>query len=310
MEFQSYLEPPPLISRLGIGSAQFGHDYGISESETQPDEATVTQILAKAKGAGITTLDTAVAYGNAQKMLGRILNRNDYFRIITKIPAFAKSSLQAEAGLKLEQEFTVSLRDLCVDKVYGLMIHHPDDLLVDGGEYLFDAMRKLRKAGKVEKIGVSVYTADQIEKLVARYPLQLIQVPLSILDQRLVKGGQLKILKQAGVEIHARSVFLKGLIFVEPKELPSHFETARRQLSSLHNETRRLGVSPQALALSYVLAQPEIDTIIFGVTHAQQLDEILTDLHATSKVQIRAPGRFALCDIMHLNPTNWPVFRI
>ena len=66
MEFQSYLEPPPLISRLGIGSAQFGHDYGISESETQPDEATVTQILAKAKGAGITTLDTAVAYGNAQ----------------------------------------------------------------------------------------------------------------------------------------------------------------------------------------------------------------------------------------------------
>ena len=297
-------------ARIGIGTVQFGQDYAIDASETRPDDGEIARILRMAETAGVTMLDTASAYGNAEEVLGRVLGRTQPFRIVTKTAVFNHTSIRREDSNTLLETFRTSLEALRVQSVYGLMIHKASNLTGDGGERLFDAMQNLKRKGQVKKIGVSVYDAAQIENVMARFPVDLVQVPVSILDQRLIAGGQLKTLKEHGVEIHARSVFLKGLVFADPGMLPDHFYRVREKLAEFRNAVAASGSTPQAVALSYILDNPEIDTVLCGVTSAAQLEQIVDSLSGPAAFPFPDPQRFALADPEILNPARWPAFSI
>ena len=297
-------------ARLGIGTVQFGLDYAISGTELRPDLGEVSNILNLAASAGVRLLDTATGYGDSERVLGRVLEKKSDFRIVTKTASFASNVITAVDAETLIATFEESLAALNARSVYGLMVHNADNLLAEGGEYLYAAMEQLKQQGQVEKIGVSVYTSEQIESLSERYALELVQAPVSILDQRLIAGGQLKALKQAGVEIHARSIFLKGLIFAEPAALPNHFESARATLQRFREETVSHGLTPRSAALSFVLAKEYIDTVLCGVTSANQLAEILDDIRSISDTSLWETERYALTYPRHLNPALWPPFRI
>ena len=297
-------------ARIGIGTVQFGQDYAIDATETRPDDGEIARILRLAATAGITMLDTASAYGNAEKVLGRVLGRTQPFRIVTKTAVFNGASIRREDSDTLLETFRNSLEDLRVGSVYGLMIHKAPNLTGDGGERLFDAMQILKQQGQVQKIGVSVYDAAQIENVMARFPVDLVQVPVSILDQRLIAGGQLKTLKEQGVEIHARSIFLKGLVFADPAMLPDHFDSVRERLQAFRKAVAASGCTPQAVALSFILDNPNIDTVLCGVTSAAQLGQIVESISGPSAAPLPEQQRFALADPEILNPGRWPAFRI
>ncbi len=57
--------------RLALGTVQFGLDYGISNHDGQVSDEELDAIIALARQAGIDTLDTAQAYGNAEQRLGQ-----------------------------------------------------------------------------------------------------------------------------------------------------------------------------------------------------------------------------------------------
>ena len=103
--------------------------------------------------------------------------------------------------------------------VYGLLAHHADDLLVPGGRRVFEEMQRLLEEGLVRKIGVSVYSGQQIDSILELYTPDIVQLPLNLFDQRLLESGHLEKLKRRGVEIHARSVFLQGLLLIEPDQV-------------------------------------------------------------------------------------------
>ena len=296
--------------RLGIGTVQFGQDYALNIGETQPGISEVSDILKLAAGAGIQVLDTASAYGDSERVLGQALGRDHEFRIVTKTASFAANVIGAADAEILTATFKASLAAMDVTSVYGLLIHNADNLLSEGGEFLYAAMERLKQDGSVENIGVSLYTAQQIERLSVRYELDIVQVPVSILDQRLIAGGQLNELRRQGVEVHARSIFLKGLIFAEPAQLPAHFDTARPGIEALREEARSQGVSLRAAALSFVLGQDSIGTVLVGLTSAKQLSEILDDARVAENAALPQADRFALNRIEHLNPALWPEFRI
>lgn len=301
---------PGRTARLGIGTVQFGQDYAIGAGEARPSDDDIARILHRAAAAGVRVLDTASAYGNAEKVLGRLLAPDHKFRIVTKSPVFAGGSIEREDRDTLVAAFRRSLDALGVRSVYGLMIHKASNLTGAGGEHLFDAMQDLRRQTLVEKIGVSVYDAEQIETVLARFPVDLVQVPVSILDQRLIAGGQLSALKKQGVEIHARSVFLKGLVFADPANLPDHFNEARAQLAGFRAEVAACGTTPQAAALSYVLDNPDIDTVLCGVTSSAQFGQIVDSLSGTGTFSLPDPQRFALSNPDVLNPARWPAFTV
>ncbi len=293
------------INRLGLGTVQFGLDYGISnpQGKTPPEEA--AKILELAWREGIRVLDTAALYGESEKALGTIIRNECDFRIVTKTESFKKTALTSADGNRLKELFYTSLGKLRRDNLYGLLLHHADDLLTPGSEFLHQALQELKEKGLVRKIGVSVYSGEQIDRILEKFEIDLVQLPLNILDQRLIKRGHLRKLKEKGVEIHARSTFLQGALLMNPEELPSHFDSVREHLRQFQVYCRQIEKKPLAVCLNFVLAQREIDHVILGICRREHLEEILASLK--SIVPGQDYGRWAWTEEKILNPAQWRI---
>ncbi len=291
------------ISKLGIGTVQFGLDYGISNRDGKIPFSEVQKILELASKAGISLLDTASQYGDSEQVLGSVLPKSHPFQIVTKTPGFKTNKIHSEHGTTLKKTFYKSLENLNMKSLFGLMIHHADDLLTPGGEYLFETMEDLKSSGMVSKIGVSVYSAAQIDLIIDRFPIDLIQVPVNLLDQRLIQSGHIRALKQAGVEIHARSVFLQGLLLMNPDVLPAYFSSIRQHLKEFHANCIRENISPVFVCLDFILNHPEIDRVLTGVCSQKELEDIL-DATMMGKLSMEYAG-LACQDESIIDPSKW-----
>lgn len=289
--------------KLGLGTVQFGLDYGISNQagRTPPEE--VRNILQVAIASGIRVLDTAALYGTSEEVLGQSLPSDPAFDIVTKTPVFASDCISFDDARLLEETLHQSLSKLRQPGVYGLLMHNADNLLAENGELLMAKMLDLKRCGLVKKIGASVYAGDQIDRLLQRYPLDLVQLPVNVLDQRLLAGGQLARLKRAGVEIHARSAFLQGLLLMEPDSLPLYFESARAHLKGYHAYLREHGISPLQAALGFVVGLNEVDVVLCGINNRQQLDELIAV--AQPLTDFDRLMDFAIDDPAILDPSRW-----
>ena len=291
------------IHKLGLGTAQFGLDYGISNRHGQTPLEEVRSILQTAADAGIRLLDTASQYGESEVVLGRTLPETHNFQIVTKTPSFRKNRIGPAEARELKETFQQSLGLLKQESLYGLMIHHADDLLAPGGEYLFEAMQGLREKGLVEKVGASIYHVAQIDGIINRHKIDLIQVPLNILDQRLIRSGHLKALKELGVEVHARSIFLQGLLLMNPNDLPEQFDTVRDHLKNYHYDCAEHNVSPLSACIDFVLRLCEINKAVVGICLAHELRDILDAMSNESAMVDCAVHAWK--DELILNPSNW-----
>ncbi len=291
--------------RIVLGSAQFGSDYGISNKVGRLSGDAVKSLLTRARSHGIDTIDTACLYGDAESVLGESLG-DPGWKIVTKTPKFTGlTGARAVEGLRAA--FDASLERLRRDRLQGLLAHDADDLLGPHGPRIWRAMQDLRADGRVGMIGASVYTGGQIDGLLARYDLDLIQLPLNMLDRRLVDGGQLEKLLAAGVTVHARSVFLQGLLLMPPEGLPPRFADIAPRLRVLRERLSCMGLSPVEGALAAVRAGPEIDAIVVGVTSTCELDEIVSAAERIAGLETDLPfEEFAVADATVLDPQHWP----
>lgn len=292
-----------MTARLGLGTAQFGFAYGIANLEGRVPEAEVGQILEIARAAGMVVLDTAPAYGEAEAVLGQWLRPGDPFRITTKTPAIAASKVGEEDIAAVQAAFDASLKTLHVEHIAAVLVHQADDLLKPGGERLWALLRTWQEAGKVEKIGASVYERRQIDGLMARYPVELLQLPVNVFDQRLMRDGTLAALAAQGIEIHARSVFLQGLLLMEDAFLPAFATPWRETIRAFRAAADQAGASPLRAALSFVCQQPEIATVLIGVFSAKQLQECLAAVDAPLTLDW---ARYAIDDPNFVDPRRWP----
>jgi aryl-alcohol dehydrogenase-like predicted oxidoreductase len=261
--------------KLGLGTVQFGTDYGISNKSGQTSTDEVRRILEFAAVNNINYLDTAPAYGNSESVLGANLTSSHQFQIVTKTNKIGKSRIYADDVRFVLDTFDRSLQQLQQKSVYGLLVHHPDDLLTEGGDRLMAELESIKDRGIIEKIGVSVYDQSQIDRLLAKYSIDLIQIPLNVFDQRLLKDGYLSSIKSRGIEIHVRSVFLQGILLMSDAELPAHLSGLVPYLQRYRQENQSLGISPLQAAVSFVNSVTEVDKILVGVNNLSQLAEIV-----------------------------------
>jgi aryl-alcohol dehydrogenase-like predicted oxidoreductase len=290
--------------KLGLGTASFGLDYGISNRNGKTPPSEVRRILSTAWEAGIRVIDTAAHYGDSEEVLGRLLPRDHGFRIITKIPSFRKERFNTQDGERLRQIFLNSLQRLRQERVEGLLLHNPDELFHSGGEVLFKASTSLVHEGLVAKVGVSVYTERQIKRVLACYPIGLIQVPVNIFDHRLIDSGVLMELHGRGVEIHARSAFLQGLVFMDPEVLHSYFAPLKPVLVRFHAELEQKGLTPGRAAITFLKGIKEIGCIVIGVNTAKQLQANITDYKGSAAANLDF-SRFKVEDEKMIDPNLW-----
>lgn len=287
--------------KIGLGTVQFGVDYGISNSEGQTSADEVARILAVACHHGIRIIDTAALYGSSESVLGKVLPAVHSFKLVTKTVRIDAGRITPADAALMEDTFARSLERLNCSAVYGLMIHNAADLLAKDGHLLMESLNLLKLRGLVNKIGVSLYSAEQVEQVMDKYAIDLVQLPINVLDQRLLQGGQLSALKAAGVEIHARSAFLQGLLLMNPETLPAYFDSVKQHLKNYHDYLSRQGITPVQAALGFVTGLDEIDAVICGVNNHLQLEELCV----AATVSTFDFAQFALHDDAIINPSNW-----
>ncbi|WP_373888783.1 aldo/keto reductase [Massilia sp. ZL223] len=292
-----------VLGRVGLGAAQFGMHYGRFNVQGKPSTEVLAAILQAARGFGLSSIDTAHLYGESEAALGRCSEHLQGFQVVTKTPRFDRDHIAAEDGKRLRAAFEQSLRDLRQPAVDGLLVHHAPDLLAKGGERLYETMLGLKEEGLVRNIGVSVYSGEIAEQIQARFPLDMVQLPMNVLDQRSLTSGALSRLAAAGVRCQVRSAFLQGLLLADPAALAPFFDTARPALESFHAAARAAQVSPAHAALHFLLGIPEIDRVIVGVESVTQLEQLFASFPAAPPIDY---AQFGIDIPEILNPALWP----
>ena len=279
------------MRKIALGTVQFGLDYGITNHSGQVAIDEVKDILDYAKTNNIDTLDTAARYGNSEQVLGEVGVNN--YRIITKTTPLKNGVDGVIKG------FHQSLDSLNIGQVDGLLIHNIDDTKDKRFGKLFHKLNELKEEGVIKKIGFSTYTPEQVDFLLENFDFDLIQVPFNVFDTRLVEGGQLKALKKKNIEIHARSVFLQGVL-LSFDSLSDYFSTWDAQFEQYQGLVREKELSLLEYALNFALNTQELDKILVGVDSVNQLTDIVNAFK--SDVDLKA---FKIDDINLLNPSLW-----
>jgi aryl-alcohol dehydrogenase-like predicted oxidoreductase len=294
-----------LTAKIGLGTVQWGMAYGIANRAGPPDAAEVGRLLGIAARAGIALLDTAHAYGEAEAVIGRAVAADAPFRVVTKTLPVAAATISPDDLARVRAAFGQSLARLNRPRIYGVLVHAADNLLAPGGERIWDWLEELRRQGTVERIGVSLYEPDQFFRLRERFGLTLVQIPLNVYDRRFIASGALREMAAAGIEVHARSAFLQGLLLLAPDALPPAFAALRGHHARFRQWSAAAGLGPLAACLAFVLAQPHVARVIVGCERAAQLDEIVAAARL-ARPGLAVPDDLALTDETVLNPSRWP----
>lgn len=259
-------------AELALGAAQFGQDRG--PGAPRMAETEVRAVLETAAVSGLTLVDAAPAWGDAERMLGRSWPFPSPFRVMTK-------TIRAAEGLdRLECSARRSLERLGVARANALLVDCADDLLASDGRALWARLEKLKGDGLFQKIGISVETTDEPVLLARRFRPDLIQIPCSLLDQRRVKDGALGELAELGVEVQLRSVFLKGLLFLPREALPPAIADAGPRLSRIRRILAENRADPLQAALAFAQTRPEVSAVIVGVGSVAELRAVLAAAQA------------------------------
>jgi hypothetical protein len=290
------------FSRLGLGTVQFGLNYGVANVNGQLAASEISTILLRAARVGVEILDTAAAYGESEQILGQCLDASMDFRLITKTIPLRQAAIGKNELSRISEAFEGSLIKLRRNQVDTLMVHHAEDLLVQGGDTIFLKLREWQAAGQIKKVGVSVYDRKQIDQLFERYDIDVVQLPFSVYDQRLLQDGTLARLASSGVEIHARSVFLQGVLLMPSVKLPRHLASFvdhhERYLAYLKN----IRVTPLEAAISFVNQCPEISVALVGVSSARDFDECISAFSYNRTLDL---ADFAASDTRLIDPRTW-----
>ncbi|MEW5057952.1 MAG: aldo/keto reductase [Cycloclasticus sp.] len=284
--------------KIALGSAQFGLTYGISNKIGQVHEGEVQEILALAKKYQINTLDTAIAYGESEKVLGAV--GVEGWDVISKLSALPDGV--NDVGEWLELEVINSCRRLKVESLHGVLLHRPADLLGEHGAELQDALYRVKKKGLVDKIGISVYEPSELDQFFHLMKFDIVQAPFSLVDRRMQESGWLKRLQETGCEFHARSVFLQGLLLMTQQQRPSQFDRWQPVWQQLDSWLKEADVTAVQACLAYVSSIEEVTKVILGVESRAQLEEIFTAL--TTSLQ-SVPAGLSVADKELLNPALW-----
>jgi aryl-alcohol dehydrogenase-like predicted oxidoreductase len=258
------------LSRLMLGTVQFGMPYGIANRSGQPDYETVRAILSAAYEGGVRCLDTAAAYGTSEETLGRALAElglADRMTVVTKIMPLTEAYPTERAAALIEESVVRSLQRLRVEALPVCLFHWEEN-----SRYA-EALLQLKMRGLVQHVGCSVTTPQGAASLLASGWVEVLQVPANLLDRRFTGATICGQAQTQGILMFGRSVYLQGLLLMPEADIPAHLAEViptRRRLAHLAAEA---GMGMQELALRYLLGVEGIACVLAGVETPEQIWE-------------------------------------
>lgn len=286
------------MTNLMLGTAQFGMTYGLTNKVGRIDDSDLQKLLAEAIAGGVSGFDTAADYGDAEARLGRLIGDPEAMRVTSKFRLPADGTEPTRAGL-----IDASLELLRSPTLHGLLLHRVDDLDDPRMQTAIGILREARSEGLVQHVGVSIYDGDDLRLAVSRWPdLDMLQIPGSIVDQRLLADPLLRSLHEAGTEIHVRSAYLQGVLLADVHHLPARFSAIAPAIEALQELADRVGASRAAIALAFLRHNPIVDAVVVGVTTSSELHVLLADWTMSSAAGSPPP---IAAPLQLLDPRRW-----
>ena len=281
--------------KLAVGTVKFGTNYGlINKKKIYLNEINKISKFIDSKINNINLIDTAFSYGKSHKIIGRTkLNK---LKIVTKIRFLSKNKINY-----FNKNIDNLLKDLRVNKIYGLLFHDVKDAI--NKSYL-KLLLDLKKKKIIKKIGVSIYSPNDLKIILKLWKPDIVQVPFNIFDQRLVKSGYLDLLKKLKIEIHVRSCFLQGLLvnYDRNKKKFKKFQKWNGLLESWSGWCRNNNISKFEACLQFIKNYKKIDYLVVGFDNLKQLKEIIYTL---DKKEIKITNKFYSSDLKLIDPRKW-----
>ncbi len=290
---------------LVLGTVQLGAKYGIANDLGQPTLAEAQAIIDATYNAGIRYFDTAQAYGSSEDVLGKILPTYFNVKVISK---FAPELDYLKNNI-LEEAFEKTIKKLGLIP-FGMMLHRYD-WMKDWDYGLREIIRHVVIFRGVN-FGVSVYSSEEAEALLDIKEVSLIQIPLNVFSKEMLDKDIFARAKKANKILFLRSVFLQGLLLLEPKELPQEMGFAKECIKQLYDFCQHKGVGVKEFCLGYALFKAEgYGRVLFGAeTKEQVLEniELVNNLNIDDKTFMEWEQIVSglLVPEQMLNPSIWP----
>lgn len=256
------------LSKLGLGTSQFGLDQPPGP-RGKPREAEARDILSIAGRSGLSVLEVARGSVTADTLLRGALPQPNPFRMTL-------TAVRPDRGPDMvEAELRAQMLRLGVERVDTIVASSATDLFSPLGPQLWDRLKALKDEGLCRRIGVPVYASDDPVGVARRFKPDLIQAPASLLDQRLLLDGSLATIAEMGIEVHLRSIFLNGVLFLPPDRAPSHLKAAAGRISRARRLIAEGKSDPLQAALGFALSRPEASHVLVGVTSAAEMSAVV-----------------------------------
>ena len=282
-------------SKIVIGTAQLGSDYGVANRTGKMDRFNIKKIINTAQKNGMNFIETAQSYGESEKILGSLNKKN--LKIVTKLPIE-----NPKKNIKNWVFFSVkkSIKNLRIKKLHGILIHNPKQLSGKTGKIIYRSLIEMKKKRLIDKIGVAVYSVNEIENLLKKFDFDIVSIPFNIFDRRLVASKLLYKLKKLNIQIFARSIFLQGLLLMRIKQRPKYFNKWAKIFSSWDKFSKQSRRTRLENCLGYVLNYPEIDKIILGFDNYSHFQKLVKNIKP-----VKIPKFLKKFDNNLSNPTMW-----
>lgn len=257
------------LSRLMLGTAQFGMNYGIANKVGQPTYEQARDIIAIAYEGGVNCIDTAAVYGSSEEIIGRALAELKLAQkmvVVTKVQHMAATISSSKAADEIVEESVVqSLKRLQLDFIPICLFHRQDNM-----RYV-ESLLKMKEKGLVRRIGTSITTPEAAAEMVASGQAEAMQLPTSVLDYNYTRSGIIKNAADSGIAVFVRSVYLQGLILLPDEEILPELSDFIPVLQRLRRIADDAGIELAELALRYVLGIDGVTSLVIGVDTVAQM---------------------------------------
>lgn len=302
-------------AELVLGTVQLGVPYGAANSTGMPPRETAIRLLRRAASMGVAAFDTARAYGDAEDRIGSAFEGATPVETITKLDPLARlpdDASPADAEAATDESVARSLVALKRTSLDTLLLHRAAHVTSHNGA-IWNRLNELRKAGVIGRIGVSAQSPEDAHLALAAEGLGHIQLPFNVLDWRWAERGVIEVLRRRrDVTVHARSIFLQGLLAREDANLWPHITGVDpdRILFTLNSLARALNRKNAAdLCLAYARGQDFIDGVVVGMETENQLSENLrlyVERPLSADECTIVANRMPRVPVQLLDPALWP----
>ncbi len=259
-------------NRLILGTANFGLEYGIANKKKLGEDV-VHSILEKAYEMGVTTLDTASAYGDAENVIGSFFRtKGKCFQVITKLPTHDYRNPS-----DVKRDIDTSLSNMYIDSIDYLLLHSYGTY-EEYGNIVLPVLNEYKEEGIIGNFGISVYHPYELNNVVDRgHGISAVEVPINLFDRRFVSNDHLSSLINKNIRVFARSVFLQGLFFMDDLKLAGFFNPVKGRIKRIRELSEIYQIAIESMAISFVLSH-SVDGIVLGVDSVEQLEKNISYL--------------------------------